>query len=166
MFNQIAETMPEIRRILCPAPCGQAESTASRNCLSATDDGDAMPVKFLSQEWAEEFNTRAAADAAAFKGKKATLRNVLPDAPGGEARWAIRFANNTATITIGDVADPEITMTQSYEVGAAINKGELDGQRAFLQGKVKFTGSMVKMVQLGGALTQVSKLLAAIDTEY
>jgi putative sterol carrier protein len=125
-----------------------------------------MSVKFLSKEWADEFNTRAAADNAAFKGKKATLMNVIPDAPGGEVRYAITFADDTATITIGDVADPEVTMSQSYETGAAINRGELDGQKAFMQGKVKITGKMVKMMTLRGALTQLSKVLAAIDTEY
>lgn len=125
-----------------------------------------MPVKFLSKEWADEFNTRAAADNAAFKGKKGTLMNVIPDAPGGEVRYVIRFADDTATITIADIADPEVTMSQSYETGAAINKGELDGQKAFMQGKVKLTGKMVKMMQLRGALTQISKVLASIDTEY
>ena len=125
-----------------------------------------MSVRFLSKEWAEEFNTRAAADNAAFRGKKATLMNVIPDAPGGEVRYVIRFADDTATITIGDIADPEVTMSQSYETGAAINKGELDGQKAFMQGKVKLTGKMVKMMQLRGALTQISKVLASIDTDY
>ena len=125
-----------------------------------------MSVRFLSKEWADEFNTRAAADNAAFKGKQGTFMNVIPDAPGGEVRYALRFADDTATITIGDVADPEVTMNQSYETGAAINRGELDGQKAFMQGKVKLTGKMIKMMQLRGALTQISKVLASIDTDY
>ena len=109
-----------------------------------------MPVKFLSKEWADEFNTRAAADNAAFKGKKATLMNVIPDAPGGEVRYVIRFGDDTATITLGDIADPEVTMSQSYETGAAINRGELDGQKAFMQGKVKVQGDMSKLMAAQG----------------
>ena len=45
-------------------------------------------------------------------------------------------------------------------------RGELDGQKAFTQGKVKITGKMLKMMQLRGPLAQVQAALATIDTEY
>lgn len=126
-----------------------------------------MSVKYLSKEWADEFNTRAAAgNTAPFKGKKATLLNVVGDAPDGEVRYVIRFADDSATITLGDLSDPEITMKQDYSTATAINKGEVDGQRAFMQGKVKISGKMVKMMQLRAALAEVSNVLGSIDTEY
>lgn len=127
-----------------------------------------MSVKYLSQEWADEFTTRAAAgNTAPYKGKSATLLNVVSDAPGGgEIRYVIKFADNAVSIAMGDLDKPEITMTQAYETAAAINSGELDGQRAFMQGKVKIGGKMVKMMSLRAALTEVSKVLATIDTEY
>ena len=116
-----------------------------------------MAVKFLSKEWADEFNTRAAAgNTAPYRGKKATILNVVADAPDGEG----------ASIIMGDVSDPEVTMSQAYEIGAAINRGELDGQKAFMQGKVKINGKMIKMMQLRGALSEVSTVLSTIDTEY
>jgi putative sterol carrier protein len=49
---------------------------------------------------------------------------------------------------------------------AQVNKGELDGQKAFTQGKVKIGGKMLKMMQLRGPLAQVQTALATIDTEY
>jgi putative sterol carrier protein len=126
-----------------------------------------MSVKYLSKEWADEFNTRAAAaNTAPYRGKKATLLNVVNDAPDGEVRYVIQFGDDKASITLGDLDSPEVTMTQSYENAVAINKGEVDGQRAFMQGKVKISGKMVKMMQLRGALAEVSKVLATIDTEY
>jgi putative sterol carrier protein len=124
-------------------------------------------VKYLSKEWADEFNARAAAgNTAPYRGKNATLLNVVSDAPDGEVRYSIRFGGDTASIVLGDVSDPDVTMSQTYEIGAAINKGELDGQRAFMQGKVKISGKMIKMMQLRAALTEVSKVLSSIDTEY
>lgn len=126
-----------------------------------------MSVKYLSKEWADEFNTRAAAgNTAPFKGKKATLLNVVGDAPDGEVRYVIRFGDDSATITMGDMPGPEITMTQGFDTAVAISKGELDGQRAFMQGKVKISGKMVKMMQLRAALAEVSNVLSSIDTEY
>ena len=44
--------------------------------------------------------------------------------------------------------------------------GELDGQKAFTQGKVKIGGKMLKMMQLRGPLAHVQTELAGIDTEY
>jgi putative sterol carrier protein len=125
-----------------------------------------MSVKYLSKEWADEFNTRAAENTAPYKGKNATLLNVVSDAPDGEVRYVIKFGGDGVSITLGDADSPEVTMSQSYDTGVAINKGELDGQRAFMQGKVKVTGKMVKMMTLRAALAEVSKVLSAIDTEY
>ena len=52
------------------------------------------------------------------------------------------------------------------ETSAQVNRGELDGQKAFTQGKVKIGGKMLKMMQLRGPLAQVQAALATIDTEY
>jgi putative sterol carrier protein len=126
-----------------------------------------MAVKYLSEEWADEFNTRAAAgNKAPYRGKKSVILNVVADAPDGEVRYAIKFDGENASIVLGDVSDPEVTMSQAYETGAAINRGEMDGQKAFMQGKVKISGKMIKMMQLRGALSEVSNVLSTIDTEY
>jgi putative sterol carrier protein len=52
------------------------------------------------------------------------------------------------------------------ETSAQVNKGELDGQKAFMQGKVKISGKMLKMMQLRGPLEKVQPALNTIDTEY
>ena len=59
-----------------------------------------------------------------------------------------------------------MTISQSYETSAQVNKGELDGQKAFMQGKVKIAGKMLKMMQLRSPLEKVQTALTAIDTEY
>ena len=59
-----------------------------------------------------------------------------------------------------------MTIRQSYETSAQVNKGELDGQKAFTQGKVKIGGKMLKMMQLRGPLAHIQTALATIDTEY
>ncbi len=59
-----------------------------------------------------------------------------------------------------------LTAATGPETSAQVNKGELDGQKAFTQGKVKIGGKMLKMMQLRGPLAQVQTALATIDTEY
>jgi len=60
----------------------------------------------------------------------------------------------------------DVTIRQSYETSAQVNNGELDGQKAFTQGKVKIGGKMLKMMQLRGPLAQVQTALLGIETEY
>jgi putative sterol carrier protein len=127
-----------------------------------------MPVKYLSQEWIDAYNAALAGDAvrSALKGKSATLQMVISDAPQGEIRYWLRIADGGAEAGLGDLDGADVTIRQSYETSAQVNKGELDGQKAFTQGKVKIGGKMLKMMQLRGPLAQVQTALAGIDTEY
>jgi hypothetical protein len=128
-----------------------------------------MPVKYLSPEWIDAYNAAVAADDAvrtALRGKSAVIQMVVADAPAGEIRYSLRIGDGTAAASLGDAGDAEVTIRQSYETSAQVNKGELDGAKAFTQGKVKITGKMIKMMQLRGPLAEVQKALNTIDTEY
>jgi putative sterol carrier protein len=128
-----------------------------------------MPVKYLSPEWIDAYNATVAADDAvrkALKGKSAVIQMVVADGPAGEVRYSLRIGDGTAAASLGDAGDAEVTIRQSYETSAQVNKGELDGAKAFTQGKVKITGKMIKMMQLRGPLAEVQKALNTIETEY
>ena len=128
-----------------------------------------MSVRYLSPEWIDEYNATLAKDdevREAMKGKNATIQMVVSDAPQGEVHYWLRIADGTASTGLGDIDDAEVTIKQSYETSAQVNRGELDGQKAFTQGKVKISGKMLKMMQLQGPLAAVQKALATIDTEY
>jgi len=128
-----------------------------------------MPVKYLSPEWIDAYNAVVGADDAvrkALKGKSAVIQMVVADAPAGEIHYALRIGDGTAAASLGDATDAEVTIRQSYETSAQVNKGELDGAKAYTQGKVKISGKMIKMMQLRGPLAEVQKALNTIDTEY
>ena len=128
-----------------------------------------MPVKYLSPEWIDAYNATVASDDSvrkALKGKSAVIQMVVADAPTGEVRYWLRIGDGTASVGLGDADSPEVTIRQSYETSAQVNKGELDGAKAFTQGKVKITGKMMKMMQLRAPLAEVQKALDTIDTEY
>ena len=59
-----------------------------------------------------------------------------------------------------------MTISQSYDTAAKVDRGELDGAKAFTQGKVKIAGKMLKMMQLRGPLAELQKALAVMETEY
>jgi putative sterol carrier protein len=128
-----------------------------------------MPLKYLSPEWIDAYNATVAADEsvrAAMKGKNAILQMLIGEAPDGEIHYWLRIGDGTVAATLGDADSPEVTISQSYDTAAKVNRGELDGAKAFTQGKVKIKGKMMKMMQLRGPLAELQKALDTIETEY
>jgi putative sterol carrier protein len=49
---------------------------------------------------------------------------------------------------LGELSDAEVTLTESYEDAMRIQKNELDANAAFMQGRVKVTGNMAKLMAM------------------
>jgi putative sterol carrier protein len=128
-----------------------------------------MPLKYLSPEWIDAYNATVAADdavRAAMKGKNAVIQMLIAEAPDGEIHYWLRIGDGRVSAALGDADNAEVTISQSYDTAAKVNSGELDGQKAFTQGKVKIKGKMMKMMQLRGPLAELQKALDTIETEY
>ena len=54
-----------------------------------------------------------------------------------------------STMVFGNQADPTLTMMMSKADYDAMLSGELNGQMAFLTGKLKFDGSLPLLMQIG-----------------
>ena len=128
-----------------------------------------MPLKYLSPEWIDAYNATVAADEsvrAAMKGRNAVIQMLIAEAPDGEIHYWLRIGDGSVSAALGDADNAEVTISQSYDTAAKVNSGELDGQKAFTQGKVKIKGKMMKMMQLRGPLAELQKALDTIETEY
>jgi putative sterol carrier protein len=128
-----------------------------------------MPLKYLSPEWIDAYNATVAADdavRAAMKGKNAVIQMLIAEGPDGEIHYWLRIGDGSVSAALGDADNAEVTISQSYDTAAKVNSGELDGQKAFTQGKVKIKGKMMKMMQLRGPLAELQKALDTIETEY
>jgi putative sterol carrier protein len=128
-----------------------------------------MAVKFLSEEWANTM-TEALNSSDEFKqaasGQQVTLQQVVTDAPDGEAKYYFKLDGGAANIGLGEAADAEATITQNYETAVAIVKQELNAQNAFMQGKLKISGNMMKLMQLQGVFNAMPKAAEGIEVEY
>jgi putative sterol carrier protein len=128
-----------------------------------------MAVKFLSEEWANEI-TSALNSSDDFKtaagGQTAKIQQVVTDAPDGETKYYFKLDGGAAEVALGELADAEATITQNYATAAGISKGELNAQNAFMQGKLKISGNMMKLMQLQGVINSMSKAVASVDVEY
>lgn len=104
---------------------------------------------FLTQEWLDE--TRKMADGQPERmGASARLQYVLTGAPdGGEVKyyWVI-VDGKLLESGLGELDDAEITLTLSHADATLIQKGELDSNAAFMQGRVKVSGNTPKLMAL------------------
>ena len=128
-----------------------------------------MAVKFLSEEWASAM-TDALNSSEDFQkaasGQSAKLQQVVTDAPDGETKYYFELADGKAQVAIGELADAEATINQNYETAVAITKSELNAQNAFMQGKLKISGNMMKLMQLQGVFNAMPKAASDVEVEY
>ncbi len=93
--------------------------------------------KYLTQEWldagrelAQEFPERP--------GATARLQYQVAGTPDGDVHyyWVIDNGNLQES-NLGDDSDAEITLSMSYDDAVKMQKGELDPNAAFMQGRIK-----------------------------
>jgi hypothetical protein len=96
----------------------------------------------LTQAWLDE-QRAATADLPARPGVSARLQHVVTGAPGGEATYHVTIEDGRITeAALGEDADADLVLTQSYADAVLLAEGELDLSAAFMQGRVKLTGDI------------------------
>ena len=104
--------------------------------------------KWLSKAWIDE--TRKMAESQPERpGASARIQYVVTGGPDGDVKYYWVLENGKLLDSdLGDLPEPDITMTQSYDDAMKIQKGELDPNAAFMQGRIKVAGNMAKLMSL------------------
>jgi putative sterol carrier protein len=104
--------------------------------------------KWLTQEWLDE-STKLAQSQPERPGATARLQYVITDAPDGDVKYYWIVDNGKLLENqLGDLEDAEVTLTETYDDAMRIQKGELDANAAFMQGKIKVDGDVGKLMAL------------------
>lgn len=101
---------------------------------------------FLSQEWCDAHRSLGA-DLPERPGASARLQVVVTGAPAGEVRYVQHIEDGRIVeCALGHDADADVTLTQTYADAVLILRGDLDASAAFMQGRVKVTGNMGRLM--------------------
>jgi putative sterol carrier protein len=128
-----------------------------------------VSVTFLTQPWAQEVTQALNASAdfrTAAAGKQVRLQQVVTGGPLGETKYYFTLEEGAAEVGLGELAEPDATVTQNYATASAISRGEVGPQQAFMQGQLKITGNMMKLLQLQGVLATMPKAVGHLEVDY
>jgi putative sterol carrier protein len=93
------------------------------------------------------------------------IENVIATSDGQKRYW-IKIADGGVDMGPGPADQPDASIEQDYETAAALARSELNAVSAFMTGKIRINGSMMLLMQLQGALTELAREMQEMDVEY
>ncbi len=124
---------------------------------------------FLTEEWAEQF-TAVLNSSDAFKAASADvdicIQQHVVNGPSGDTDYYLQIKSSQGKVAIGIADDADVTATEDYETAAALAKGDLGMQNAFMQGRIKIRGDLGKITAHQGALASLTGLRDELEVDY
>ena len=130
-----------------------------------------MSYPFLSQEWmtaAREIREKHA-DLASKITVSIRMNQVITDVPanvdpGGSINTFLDTSSGTALMELGALDNADLTITTDYDTARKlfVEQDQAAGMQAFMAGKIKVQGDMMKMMAMQTAMPQdeVAKMIA------
>ena len=128
-----------------------------------------MGVKFLSAEWCQAVQDALNANEAFTRsaGSMGAKIQQVVTGPDGETRYWFKLEGGKAGLGLGDSTEAvDATITQDYDTAMKLSKNELTGTAAYMSGKLRVSGDLMKLMQMQGALGQMPAALKDLDVEY
>jgi putative sterol carrier protein len=125
---------------------------------------------WLTEPWLEQVRSMEA-DLPSLSGMTGTIQFEITGGPDGDAscRWAV-VDGRLSLGSVDETGPADLILTMGWAVGASIQRGELDPNVAFMQGRMKAAGSMEVLMALlpASRSTECRDLLArmASMTEF
>jgi putative sterol carrier protein len=102
-------------------------------------------ARFASPEWIDELDRAISADPALQQVRadvSLVVEQTVTDGPDGDAVWHVVVDCGRVRVRRGNAPEPDVTFNQTYATAAAIARGELSAQTAFMIGQLKVGGDV------------------------
>ncbi|MEA3184273.1 MAG: hypothetical protein QOJ74_750 [Ilumatobacteraceae bacterium] len=119
-----------------------------------------MPYEFLSAEWMDAAKAirDKYADQAAEITVSVRMNQVITDTPlvDGDVRLYLDTSSGSLVMEFGELETPDLTLTTDYETAKKIfvDQDQAAGMQAFMAGKIKVQGDMMKMMAMQTSMPQ------------
>ena len=119
-----------------------------------------MPYQFLTQEWidaAREIREKYAAESIKVS-TSIRMNQVITDAPFGDGtvKTFLDTSSGDVVMELGELDTPDLTVTTDYATARQIfvDQDAAAGMQAFMTGRIKVQGDMMKMMAMQTAMPQ------------
>lgn len=126
-----------------------------------------MP-RYLSPEWLAELDRACRGNRPTARpgpgghlAEQLVVQQLVSDGPQGPVAYHLDIDQETVMVRAGMAPEPTVTFSQDYETAAAVAKGELSAQGAFMAGRVQVRGDLVRLVELHGSVTGLTETIGA-----
>jgi len=126
-----------------------------------------MPYPFLSAEWMDAANAirEKYADQASPITISVRMNQVITDVPFGEGDVKLYLDTSSGSLVMesGELETPDLTLTTDYDTAKKIfvDQDQAAGMQAFMAGKIKVQGDMMKMMAMQTGMPQDDAAKAA-----
>jgi putative sterol carrier protein len=125
-------------------------------------------VKFLSDEWATAVTDALNANEQfrqAAGSHTAKIQNVVTT-PDGETKYYFLLQDGKAEVSLGEIDGAEATISQDYETAGALMRNELSATAAYMSGRIRINGDLMRLMQLQGVIGTLPQAVKDLDVEY
>jgi putative sterol carrier protein len=119
-----------------------------------------MPYQFLSREWMDA--AKAIREKHAAESTKVTtsirMNQVITDVPFGDGtlKTFLDTSSGDIVMELGELDEPDLTLTTDYDTALKlfVDLDQAAGMQAFMSGKIKVQGDMMKMMAMQTSMPQ------------
>ena len=122
-------------------------------------------MRFLSEEWVDAL-VAALNGSSDLRDVDVTIHQVVTGATDGDVAYWLAFDRGTVTGGTGAPSDKaDVTITMDHATATDLAREEINAQAAFMQGRLKVTGNMGKLLQHQAAIAALGPSMASISTD-
>jgi hypothetical protein len=128
-----------------------------------------MGVQFLSDDHMAAATAALAADddfTNSIANINMGLQFEVTEGPSGDISYYLTIVDGGATMETGELDGADVSISSTYETAAAMFKGELNTQMAFMTGKIKVAGNMAVLMMNQGVITKWGSAMSGLDVDY
>jgi SCP-2 sterol transfer family len=125
-------------------------------------------LRYLSPEWFEAAEAAIEAHPAAGDvtvDRPVVVQHVVTGGSEGDVTYHVRVNGQGVHIRSGADAEATVVFTEDYATAAAIGRGELSAQGAFMTGRIRAKGDLPRLVAHSDVFRGLEDVLAALRSE-